>query len=244
MLLLALTACSDDGVDTSVTSDSESAATPSAQPVDYSLENRSQFLASAPDCRAMTGWFEANPTDADIPTIAKFVEECQGLPQEFQEDNDVLADPAIVEAVLSSDMPAGSPARTAVVGGLAGQTCDDFGSGMKSQYQVAENVSSVGGSSDDYRAVLDRAQTLCPEHSSDMAAFTVDDVLGAGQKLRTYIAGNSSGATGSFEEWLALAQMICLDGSADAFIRDMAGLVVGVGNEQAFIDFARTTFCP
>lgn len=237
--MLALTGCGGS----EEPEDAAAAQKPSEDPETYTVANREQFLASGPDCDALTTWFTHNPRDEDLPTIGRHVEECGTIPEAHADNGYVMLE---LRKEIFDSAELGSATRTDLHKALAAEACTNFGNGERSPYQVAADVDVEGGTADDTTAILDLAAETCTEHAEDLLAFKPVDLVQAGDELTAFAAKRWPDGIAGTPELVALAQMVCV-GSDDAFDVDATDMIIETGLESgAAAEFRRhvtTTMC-
>lgn len=176
-------------------------------PDTYTVANREQFLASGPDCEAMTAWFTHNPRDEDLPTIGRHVEECGTIPEAHADNGYVMLE--LREEIFQA-AEIGSPTRGDLHKALAAEACTTMDAGERSPYQVALDVDVDGGTPEDTAAVLELAAETCADHAGDLLAFKTDDLIQSAEDLTAFADERWPDALAGTPELMALAQMVCV----------------------------------
>lgn len=202
-LLLTLSGCASDAEEKG----SDAGNVQAEDPDTYTLANREQFLASGPDCEAMTTWFTHNPRDEDLPTIGRHIEECGTIPEAHADNGYVMLE--LREEIFGA-AEMGSPTRGDLHKALAAEACTNMDAGERSPYQVALDVDVDGGTPEDTAAVLELAAETCPDHAGDLLAFKTDDLVQAAEDLTAFADERWPGALAGTPELMALAQMVCV----------------------------------
>lgn len=221
-LLVALAGCGSDA-DQDTNGDASAEAT--EDPDTYTLANREQFLASGPDCDAMTTWFSYNPRDEDLPTIGRHIEECGTIPEAHANNGYVMLE--LREEIFEA-AEADSPTRGDLHKALAAEACTAMGNGERSPYQVAYDVDVDGGTPDDTAAVLELAAETCTDHAGDLLVFTTDNLLQAGEDLTAFAGERWPGGIAGTPELVAMAQMVCTN-TTDPFEVEMTDSLIETG---------------
>src|SRR5690606_16962192 len=177
----------------------------SVDPETFTIANREQFLAADPSCDALTTWFDHNPRDQDLPTIARHIEQCGTVPEAHANNAWLLLE--LREEIFDA-APAGSPARGTLHDALAAETCTNFDNGELSPYQVASDVDAAGGTVDDTTAILDIAADLCTAHAEHLQVFKPIDLVVAGEELTAFANQRWPEGIAGTPELIGLAQTV------------------------------------
>lgn len=219
------------------------AQSPSEDPSRFLIANREQFLATGPVCEDLTAWFVANPTDYDVPTIERYVEQCKAIPSHILTDGNVIEE--IINEVYAAGVPDTDPGMEKVRGFQAAMGCQTFAEGEKNPISIANDVElNNGGDAEETQAVLKIAVGLCPEYKTDMELFTVPDIRGAGEEFTDFVATTWPDGLGGEAEHLAFAAMSCAGALEDSIGKSIVSATTGEGEEDRLISKAKKLLCP
>lgn len=231
-LILAVSGCGGDADGQGATG--EQSVSPTVDPDAYKIANREQFLATGPDCDAMTAWFTHNPRDENLDTIGRHVEECGTIPEAFADNGYVLLE---LRSQIFESTSAGDEDRQNLHRALAAEACTTFDEGSLSPYGVAQDIDIEGGTAEDTSAVLALAASTCTEHAADLQVFKDTDLIQAAEELTAYVDDQWPDALADTNVLVGLAQMVC-KGDSDPFEQEVSDSLIESGvAEGAAEDF-------
>ncbi|MGN0063337.1 MAG: hypothetical protein ACI379_03785 [Nocardioides sp.] len=209
-VVLLVTACGGGGGEGNAEKSAESTPSATEDAETFTIANREQFLASGPDCEALSTWYEHNPRDEDEQTVRRHLEECGELPEAFADNGKLLL--KLRSEIFESTEVEGSDTRSNLHKAMAAETCFNAQNGDLSPYDVALDVDNGGGVATDTTAVLDLAAGVCPEYADDLTVFASDDLMASVEALEAFVSKTWPDALAGSGELVGMAHLVCKDG--------------------------------